>query len=297
MYTFKGKQVSWVDIEAPSRDDLAYLKRTHHLNPMLLSSLGTPTTRPHVEEFDGVIYVVIHVPLYNADKYMVEPVELDFVLIKDTLLTIHYKPIQPIEELKRQLEAAPKEHGYMFEKNVVFAASNLFDEIFEFFLRELDHIQRELNDIQEHIFAGNERKMVKRISLTTANIINFRRAVLPQRAFLKHLADLGVDIFGPKSRTHFHDIQNNFARVEEQLENHFDTIQSLSNTNESLLSSKINQVVSTLTVITGLILPFQFILELNDKGRDREGFFWIIMVLFLAVEILVLWRLHRKKML
>lgn len=302
MNTIKTKNIIWLDLKNPSKKDLAYLKKNFKLHPVTVQELLTPTIRPKVEHYDNYLYMVVHFPIYKSKKQSTEAIEIDFIILKNTLITVHYEELPPMKNFwaKCQLDADAKK--YNFGKTTAFLLYCILEALYEFSLRQLDHINKKINQIEEKMFRerGSEA-IVEKISLARRDILDFRKTIKPQKTILDSLKIRGVYFFGRDIRPYFMDIIGDYMRVWISLENHKETIEALRETNDSLVSNRTNRIMRILTVFAVIVFPLTLlaaIFGMNTKYLPIVGHeydFWIISGFMILATFLMLGIFKWKK--
>lgn len=302
MEKVKIKNLTWIDIIDPDKKDLKYLGGTFNFHPIVLRELLSPTLRPKVEHYDGYLFMVLHFPIYNPKEKETKSMELDFLMTKDTLITIRYGKIQALQELRKKCRSDEK---IINKDSVAIFLHCMLEELNSFSLRQLDHITKKIDAIQKKIFKSRtpkqENEMVEKISLIRMDILNFRRTIKPQSAILKSLKSRGTDFFGRSMQPYFIDIIGDYLRVWDLLENHKETIESLQGTNDSLLTNKANRVMGVLTMFAVVVFPLTLIAAIfgmNTKILPLVGIahdFWIILSIMLigTATMLVLFKIKK----
>jgi magnesium transporter len=149
-------------------------------------------------------------------------------------------------------------------------------------VNECDIIEKHLVDIEDRIFDGKERTMVLQISKTGRVIYDFRQILLPHREMLRSLESAGMQLFGQEFLYYVHNVQGEFERVSHAVEHLRESLVELRETNNSLLSTKQNEVMKMFTVIAFLFLPLTFVeglFQMNTHSTPILGVpgdFWII---------------------
>ena len=105
METIKIKNLTWVDIVDPKKEDIEYLKQNFDFHPVVLNELTIPTLRPKVENYDHYLYMVLHFPIYHPKEKTSKSMEIDFLITSTTLITVRYGKIQPLSEFWKKCEA------------------------------------------------------------------------------------------------------------------------------------------------------------------------------------------------
>ncbi len=302
MNTIKTQQLNWIDMKNPSKKDLDYLKKNFDLHPVTLGELLSPTLRPKVEHYDHYLYMVVHFPFYNSRKQVTESVEIDFLITQNTLITIRYEELPAFKEFwgKCQIDKMAREHS--FSETTAFLLYCILENLYSFSLRQLDHISKKINQIEDKMFKekGSE-EIVGKISLVRREVLDFKKTIKPQKTILDSLKIRGIEFFGRKMKPYFMDIIGDYARVWNSLENHKETIEALRETNDSLVSSRTNRIMRVLTVFAVIVFPLTLlasIFGMNTQFLPIVGHrydFWIIFGFMLLATLGMLLYFKWKK--
>ena len=111
----------------------------------------------------------------------------------------------------------------------------------------LRKIGNKLERIEDEIFEGRSDEVVRDISNVKQEIINFRKIVRPQRAVLGDLERTKPRYIAEELDIYFDDINDASERVWQMLEGYKETVEALEDTNESVLSHRLNDVLRVLT--------------------------------------------------
>src|ERR1700689_1904635 len=89
----KNKLVQWIDIQKPTGKDIAWLKEKFKLHPVIVDELKGPSARARVEQYDDYLYFVYYFPLYDTKDEASVRTEIDFIVTKSSVVTLHYEPM------------------------------------------------------------------------------------------------------------------------------------------------------------------------------------------------------------
>jgi magnesium transporter len=177
---------------------------------------------------------------------------------------------------------------------------DLLEMLLESCFPKLDHISRKLDFVEREIFAGNEKEMVLEISVVKRDILNFRRTMKPQRSVLESLAQKDYSLIEPALKPYFQDLIGTNIRIWNNLESSKETVESLEETNNSLLSNKLNLTMKVLTIFSAIFLPitvYSNILAMSADipfGKNPFGF-WIHLAIMLLIVFLTMILFKIKK--
>ncbi|MCP6726703.1 MAG: magnesium transporter CorA family protein [Patescibacteria group bacterium] len=296
----KGPKVTWVDIQNPTQKDVEFLRETYSLHPVILKEIIPPSWRAKVEVFPSYLFLVLHHPVYSKATKKTRPKELDIIVTKDTLITIHYEAILPLKALLDRCNLyAESKKSYMGQTSG-HLLYYLLDRFWEDCLIKISRINTKITNIEEQIFEGKESDMVKNISLTRTDILDFSRIITPQEDILQSLNDVGVNFFAEDTKHYFSNIIGKYTKCKNELETQKETVGALEETNNSLLNKKINEIIKVLTIFSVIVFPltlFAGIFGMNTKylpfvGQPND--FWIISGIML-IGIVTMILLFKKK--
>jgi len=249
----KYRNVSWVDVTKPSKADIDNLTKKYSLHNLITEELQNPTNRSRVEWLEETLYLVLHFPLNNG-----ETAEIDFVLGKDFVITVHYEEVEPLREFAQILDAGNDKKN---TKN--FHAGHLFyymiRELYEPIEAKLDGINHNLKQIEEKIFAEQESQVVRSLSKLNRELLDIKWALKFHREILNSLVNLGEEFYGDKFKHYLKGIVSEYEHISELAKNNREIFFELHATNESLLTIKNNHIIRTLTALAFIFMPVTLI--------------------------------------
>jgi magnesium transporter len=132
--------------------------------------------------------------------------------------------------------------------------------------------------------------MVIELSHASRAIHDFRDALAPHREMLLSLEPASTRMFGPEFGYYLRDLLGTEERVERTVDNLHSSLVELRETNNSLLSTKQNEVMKTLTVMAFIFLPLTFIGQLFGMSlvvplADNPYTFWMVISAMFCVGV------------
>ncbi len=301
MQIVQHNNLTWIDINSPTKKDVEYLRENFNFDKTILDELLVSTVRPKVDEHDGYLFTVLHFPIFIKRQNRTFSRELDFLITKDALITIHYKTIEPLQMLLDECAMRGITREKVLGKETGHILYHIIEALFEFSFRELEHIQEKIDNIEAKMFKNREKEIIEEMSIVRRDIASFTGAIKPQKATLNSLTVRGPSFFGKEMKPYFTDMLGDYARVISMLENHKEVIESLHDTNESLLSTRTNEVMKILTIFAVVVFPLTLvaaIFGMNTTTLPIVGLpndFWIIMGIMVLATVGMFWYFKSKK--
>lgn len=293
--------MTWIDLDSPTRDEVREVMEKYGIHPLAANELLTPTLRPQVDFYNDHIYLILHFPAVTHTHGDSPSQEIDFILGKDFIITTHYEHVDPLHEFSKAFEvnsildkADMGDHaGYLF--------FYIIRDLYKHLVIELDTIDDRLEDIEDSIFKGEEAKMVREISHVNRDLLNIRQAIRPHKGMLDSFTVAGKAMFGESFAYHLQTILGDYYKVFTLLEGHKETLVDLRETNDSLLTTKTNEIMKNLTIVAFITFPLTLIagtfgmnsVNMPIIGSDYD--FWqIIGIMILSMSTMFIYFKHKK---
>ncbi|MCD6528535.1 magnesium transporter CorA family protein [bacterium] len=301
MRTFiKGPKVIWIDIQNPTEKDIEYLKEKFHFHPLVLEELTISAHRPKVEQYDDYLFMIIHYPVYSIKKRETKSREINIIVTRNTLITTHFSSVLPLENLLNICKQSQKARRSYMEGNAGQLLFYILNSLWHSCLVKLEKIDNRIDEIEKNIFKGREKEMVLEISLVKTDIINFWRIIEPQEEILESLEKVGPIFFGKALRPYFSDLLGTYDQTKNTLQSYKEIILALEDTNQSLLSTKINEVMKILTIFSVVLLPLTLIasiwgMNINLPLSKSPYAFWLLTGTMMVLVGILIAFFYKKK--
>lgn len=291
--------VTWVDLQSPTHAEIQSVAQEFHIEPFVAEELALPSTKSRAEFYPGHAYAIFHFPATEHARVNIEQ-EIDFVIGKNFLITTHYNTIDPLHKFAKVLEVK----SILKKTDETEHAGHLFFAIMKKLYRvvehELDFVRQDLLSIEEHIFNGEEVAMVSAISKSARKLLNLRQTIEPHREMLRTLEENGPAFFGPDFAPYLRSISNEYYRVHNHVMRHTDSLHELRETNNSLLSTKQNEIMKVFTILAFVTFPLSLIASIfgmntqDDPVVGRPFDFWIVIAIMGVAALVMFWYFKRK---
>ena len=259
--TYRYNNLTWIDLESPSRDEISKLVKERDLHPLVGENILSKSSKPRVEHYGEYIYLVIHIPIRikKDDRFSVEQREIDFIIGEDFIITTKYDTIEPLVSFSKA-----------FETNSIIDRENLGDhagyifyymmkKLYAHMLNDLDSIRAALLLTEDKIFAGEERKMVEVLSNLSRELIDLKQISRIHKEVLDSFAPIAYDFFGADFKFYIDDILHEYSKIHEIGANNRELVVELRETNDSLLSAKQNEITQVLTTVAFITFPLSLV--------------------------------------
>lgn len=287
-----NKKTAWIDIEKPSKSDIEYLRQNFKFHDAVLDELIPDTIRTKVDSYDDYFYIVLHFPFFNKEKRTVHSQELDIIITKNTIITSHKETLIQLKTIFDKCNIYQEEKEKYLSGGPAKILYSILEDLINSCFAQLDYISENIDKSERAIFSGMEKQMIKEISITKRNILDFRRAIKPQKQILESLHLAINKFFGNGFSPFYNDLLGHHLRLWDTLDNYKELTESLETTNATLFTSKLNEIIKILTIFTALLLPISIIVGMFGMNvivpfqNHPQGFLIIFSILMITLSII-----------
>lgn len=299
-----GSNLTWINITNPGDNEIEYLQENFGFHKLNLEDAhgDVRSQRAKFDEHENYLFLVLHFPIYNNQTQRISPAEVDFFIGKNYLITIHNNELEPLKNFFNLCDEYDTFRFKHLTKNPSVLLYEILDRLLDHCFPMMDHLAENIEDIEDNIFAGQEKEMVKDILLSKRNITNFRRIMQSHKTVIKKLIQIDNKFFPKLDMTrYYHNLIDLTKDIWEILNTEKETIDAIYETNESSLSFKLNDIIKTLTIFSVIVFPLTLlaaIFGMNTTYLPLIGHpldFWIIIGLMLLLTLVMFLYFKKKR--
>lgn len=278
---------AWVDVSSPTKEEIDSLMLSYNIDPRVARDLLAPTPKQEVLCGNGFVYIVLHIPVFSHSKYEVLEQEIDCIITGENLITVRYDSIDALHYFAKEIEV----DEILNKSNLPHPLFGMTKEIYKFLFDELSFIDGYLREIEQKIFAGQEREMVLAISGVARNLLSFRRILTPHLQVWQNFRDEAHDKFSKEFISEISPLQSELGRIMRVIDSLTEMINELRETNNSLLSTKQNEIMKVLTIMAFVTFPLSLIASIFSMNTSyiplvgSYGDFWMVIGIMIGAAV------------
>ncbi|WP_308003278.1 CorA family divalent cation transporter [uncultured Chryseobacterium sp.] len=281
---YRDSQCEWVDVEAPTAEDLKFLHERYEINNLLLEDTLDPNHLPKYEEDGEVKFFLLResteLERKNLNTISDISTKIGIFILGRTIITIHRMKTKSIAETKKQLSAMKTETT---SRNIALKIALLimksFDDESVSLLETMDNIENEI-----FLKNTNHTNQIKRLyKLKRKSGLNSRVLTISTDAIdkFKLLGLQDSEVYDLKDK--HKDVVADFDHLNAQITNLIGMFLALSD-------QKANQVMKVLAIYSVYFLPITFIAGVYGMNFDnmpelhtQHGYFYTLGLMALVV--------------
>ncbi len=294
----------WIDIQLEEgatvdHPALKQLSQKLDLHPVILKELTSPSPRAHVENFGSYLFLAVQFPIYDAKNFVSRRAEIDFIIRRDVVITVHYEHLHALEFAANQ-GLAGKERQLPVPPGLEITYG-ILSHVLAYNQRQLRHIQEKVEAVGSDLFTGSNQDLLVRIAYLKRDISEYKIIFNPMGQVLTSLQGVGASFFGEGTAPYIEDIHGDFLRISQQIDDYRTAVADFEQTNNQLMSMRSGQVIRVLTVVSLITYPltlFATLFAVRLEGIPFMGHpqgFWVLGGMVLATVIALIALFKAKK--
>jgi magnesium transporter len=284
----------WLHLERPGGIELEVLAREFEFHELDYEDVLSRRQRPKIDEYADYLFVVLHFPWYDKAAGRLATAELDVFVGPDFLVTCSSQPLRALGRLFHRCQSDERHRDELFDRGAGFVLYSVLSELFDYCFPILDKVGLKLDEIEDGIFEGRSKAMVRQISNVKQEVIAFRKIVGPELSTLRMLEAKTALRYTGDLEVYFDDVIDAAQRIWDMLENYKEVVEALEDTNENVVQHGLNDTLLLLTMLNALVLPMTFITGLWGMNvalplqAQEHAFTFILAIIVVVVTVFVL---------
>lgn len=294
---FEAGHFVWLDVEAHDLDEARrLLGGLPGLAGSIIEDALTAEAATRHARYDDCIHVVVSGCQERGQNFDLQRV--DIVISESLLVTLHKGHVAFMDAVRRDYK-----HDFeRFAKSPSFLIYELWDHLIENYLEIQKRMEERVEQLQNELRGPQvDDAVFGRISELGADLLHFRKILLPARAVLTDLSTRRTLFISETTQAFLHNMVGTVEHVLQDLLVDRDILSESLNLYMSLVSHRTNEVMKRLTVVSVVFLPLTFLcgvygmnFEILPELHWQHGYalFWVL-VAIIVVGLLSLMRRAR----
>ena len=259
--------VTWVHVQGqPTKAALQELGETFNLHPLALEDVLNTGQRPKLEPFDDQLFVIMSMPLMEAD--LVEVQQVSLFLSKNFLVSFCEGDFGPFQSIVKRLQ---DKSSRLRSRGSDFLLYSVLDVVIDRGFPVLENFGLQMETLEEKILDVASRDTLEKIHIVKRELILLRRMLWPQREVINQLLRDDYTLVRKDTLVYLRDCYDHTIQVMDLLETYRDMTGSMLDIYLSSVSNRMNDIMRVLTVIATIFIPLTFIVGVYGMNFDRSS--------------------------
>ena len=299
----KSDELSWIDIERPSKEDIYGLRDVFPFHELDLEDCLSRVQLPKIDEYPDYLFMVLHFPLFNKKTKLTVSSQLCVFVGSDYLVTVHSGNLRPLVRLFNECEKNAELFSKMMaERSSGMLMYRILDVLVDYCFPIVYKLNAMIDSLEEQIFDSRDKTVVRNLSLLRRDILAYRRITRPQIGLFEILEKNQFTVLGNvNTGVYFGDLADHMRRLWADLEDLKEVIEGLHDTHASLISNNTTETMRVLTIIATIVLPLTVVSGLYGMNveplpfKDTGAGFWVVLgtMGFIASAMVIFFKIRR----
>lgn len=295
-YVARPECFVWVALKDPKPDELQAMQREFGLHELAVEDAQHGHQRPKIEEYDGSLFVVLHLIERNDDELSVGEVAI-FAAPK-YVLSVRSRAERGLADVRARCEQEPEllRHGAGY---VLYA---LMDAVVDRYFPILDGIESAIEDIEESIFADQpDREQIEALYSAKRRLMILKHATEPLLEATAKLFGGRVPQLCAALQDYFRDVYDHLLRLNQAIDSLRDMVTTGISVTISLISIQENAVTKRLASYGALIaIPTLIagVYGMNFQNMPELGWLWgypFALLMMVLIDFYLFYRFRKAK--
>jgi len=241
--------------------------------------------------YDDYIHIVLSGCRQRKQHFDLERV--DVILAERFMVTVHRQPVVFLNSVRRDYRS----DFLRFARSPSFLIYELWDHLLENYLHVQKLMEERVELLQNELRGNVDDGVFSRISELGADLLHFRKVLLPARAVLTDLSSRRSIFISEATQPFLANMVGTLEHVLQDLLVDRDILSESLNLYMSVVSHRTNQVMNRLTVVSVIFMPLTFLCGVYGMNFDvlpelhwqsGYGMFWgLTFVIVITLTILM----------
>ena len=275
----------WIDLTDPLATEVVAVGAALGLHPLIAEDIGESNERAKVEHVGDVIHLVLFA-LSRPEQITVG--ELDFVLGRRYLLSVHPASWQPRAAHQLQMGLAP-----IMARGPDYLLWALVDAVVDGYFPIFDRLADEIDELQDRVIARPDRATLEQVFGLKRELIRIRHVIGPSREIFNQLTNRDDALIGEAQLLYFRDIYDHLVRLTDDFDAYRELVAATVEVYLSTINNNLSLIMKRLTGVTVVLAGISAlggIFGMSEAGPalagTEMGGFWIGVVASVALGAL-----------
>jgi magnesium transporter len=274
-FALVGQQaVTWINVEGlGDADIIERFGELFGLHRLALEDTVNVHQRAKVEDYGEILFIVLRmIHCGNAGGNRCGTEQISLFVGSNWLLT--FQEGHPGDSFDRVRVRIREGSGRMRQLGSDYLAYTLIDAVIDNYYPVLEVYAERLDELEELVMEPRGRRVTDELHDVKSDLLVLRRAIWPLRDAIALLARDENPRISDHTRVYLRDCYDHVVQVVELVETYRELTADLRDLYMSSLSTRINETMRVLTIISTIFIPLTFIAGIYGMNFDPDASPW-----------------------
>ena len=294
--------LTWVNIEHPTEQEMKYLAQNYSFSQLDLDDCLSPRQRPKLDVYQNYLFFIFHFSVYSRETRVSIHGQVSVFIGEKYLVTIHNGEPKPLVNLFRNCQVNEETREKNLSQGSGYLLYLILDRMVDVYFPILDKILSLLEDVEDSVF-DEKVEAAQEVAILRRDIITQRRIIFPTRTAISELEGKLKPYTTTDLSAYWGDLMDHLNKACETLDECKEIIEVFKDADFVLSAEYVNRIIRILTILATIMLPFMVVSSLYGMNIHLPGglttgsllSFIVLMVLMALLAGGMLYFFHRKR--
>jgi magnesium transporter len=262
--------VVWLDLEKPSRDDLAVITDELGLHQLAVDDAINENQRAKLDRYEDHLFLSAYVARLDDATAELSVSEVAAFITSRALVTVRKSADLDLEPLLARWDSTRDNAP----SGVAYLLHGLLDLLVDGHFEAVQLLDEQIEGLEDVLFDPNprSRELQRRSFEMRKSLVLLRRVVLPMREVVNTLLRRDVGIVDHEMTPYYQDVYDHVLRAAEWTESLRDLVSTILETNLTLQGNRLNEVMRRLTAWAAILAVTTAVTGFYGQNVPYPGF-------------------------
>ena len=291
-------RTTWINIDGLRKNDVELICNHYKIHPLLIEDILSVDQRPKMDEVDDVIFCLVNMIYYDAEKRIVEQEQVSIILGNQFVISFqedaHRDVFNPIRERLKIANTKLRERG------ADYLCYAMLDLIVDNYFVVMEKLGERIELLEEEVIRHGNKRTIARINQLRKEMIVLKRNIAPVREVVGGFIKSESMLLEERHTKYYKDIYDHVVQAYDLSENYRDMMLSLQDLYISNVNLRMNEVMKVMAIVTCLLAPatviggvFGMNFDVIPTAHNEWGFYTAV-GLMLIIPIVMLFVFKKR---
>lgn len=278
--------ISWINIDGIRKADVEAVCNYFMVHYLIQEDILSINQRPKMDEFDNIMFCLLNMLYYNAEKNTVEQEQISIVMGKSFVLSFQEDANRDVfNSLREKLKIQTSRLRQMGPDYLCYT---MLDLIVDHYFIVMEKLGDKIEELEEEVVRSTTKRTLAKVNTLRKELIVLKRNMPPVRDLVNGFIRSDSDLLDDRSTKYFKDVYDHIVQANDLSETYRDMMINLHDLYINNVNLKMNEVMKVMAIVTCLLAPATVIGGIFGMNFERipwlhnpYGFFGAVIIMLL----------------
>jgi magnesium transporter len=190
---------------------------------------------------------------------------------KDYVVALHEGVLAPIDHIFSLCQRKLSNRDQYMGQDSIFLAYKIIDALVDNYFPVVNELIIMIEKIDRELENKKTQTPLDEISVTRRNIVFFQTMIKPVVPLFDELEQGKHETLSKNMTFYWSNVNDHLKKIAHRLEDSRELVEGISESNESLIASKTNEIIKVLTIFSAVILPLNLVAGIYGMNIGLRG--------------------------